>query len=53
MPMRKQAVGVCLKAQNAILWLLRRGDVQLEIRWQLAVASRLLASEIPKGGPKC
>ena len=46
-------MGVCLKVQIAILWLPRRGDIHLEMRQQLAVASRLLASEIPKCGPKC
>ena len=51
--MRKQAVGVCLKVQTAVLWLPRRGDIQLEMRQLLAVESCLLASEILKGGPKC
>ena len=52
MPMKKQATGVCLEVLIAILWLPRRGDIQLEMSQQLAIASGLLASEIPKGGTK-
>ena len=50
--MKKQAAGVCLEVLIAILWLPRRGDIQLEMSQQLAIASCLLASEIPKNGTK-
>ena len=50
--MRKQAMGRCLKVQLAILELPSRGNIPLEMSQQRALASRLLAPEIPKGGAK-
>lgn len=52
MTMRKQAMAVCLKVLIAILWLPRRGDIQLEMSQQLAIASRLHAPGVLKGGTK-
>ena len=42
MPLWKQAVGVCLKVLIALLWLHRRGYIQLELSQEMVVASRLL-----------
>ena len=50
--MRKQAVAVCLKVLIAILWLPRRGDIQLEMSQQLAIVSHLHAPGVLKGGAK-
>ena len=50
--MEKQAAGVCLEVLIAILWLPRRGDIQLEMSHWPGVVSRLLDSEVPKSGPK-
>lgn len=44
--MWKQAVAVCLKLLIVILWLLRKGDIHLEMSQQLDAASCLFASEI-------
>lgn len=48
MPMWKQAVAVCLKLLIVILWLLRKGDIHLEMSQQLDAASCLFASEIKR-----
>ena len=50
--MRKQAVGVCLRALGAILWSPRQGVSSLQIGPQWEFGSHPLASEIQKCGAK-
>ena len=50
--MMKQAVGVCLRVLDAIVWSALLGDIPLLMGPKRGVASQMLASKITKDGAK-